>query len=51
MKHMRQAGTIVAALAEPAVDVAWAWLLRRLQSSADREAARFLRYHPGARIR
>lgn len=45
------AGVIAAAFADPVVDRAWRWFHRRLQSSADREARRFLRYHPDARIR
>jgi len=45
------AGVIVAAFVDPVVDRAWCWLHRQLQSSADREAARFLRYPPDAQIR
>lgn len=44
-------GAIAEAFAEPVIDRAWCWFHRQLQSSADREAARFLRYHPNARIR
>lgn len=51
MSHLRQALAIVAAFAEPVGDRAWCWFHRRLQSSADREAQRFLRHHPNAHIR
>jgi hypothetical protein len=44
-------GAIAAAYAQPVADRAWHVAHHWLQSSADREAARFLRYHPNARIR
>lgn len=50
MKHVRMILIIAAAFADPVVDRAWCWAHRQLQSSADREDARFLRYHPNARI-
>ena len=51
MSHLRQVYAIAAAFTDPVVDRAWCWFHRRLQSSADREAQRFLRYHPNAQIR
>lgn len=51
MGHLRQMASIIGAFAGPVVDRAWLWGLGRLQSSADREVARFVHYHPGARIR
>jgi len=51
MSHLRQIYTIAAAFAQPVGDRAWCWFHRQLQSSADREAKKFLRYHPNARIR
>lgn len=51
MSHLREIANIIGAFAGPVLDRAWLWGLGRLQSSADREAARFVHYHPDATIR
>lgn len=54
MSHLRQIYTIAAAFAEPVGERLRCVAHRLMQSSADREAARFaefMEHHPNARIR